>query len=358
MKQIESLRKDIREKDREIVRLLNERAAISLDIGKIKSSQGREIYDPAQEKKVREGIMAFNEGPLEDESLNGIFREIISVSRALQAPLSIAYFGPEASFTHAAAQSHFGASASFQPCPSISEVFDETEREKVHCGIVPIENSSEGSVKQTLDRLVTTPLQIRAEIFLRISHSLLSMQEDLSRISRVYSHPQALAQCRIWLRTHLPSAELIAADNTAAAAQRVREEPEIAAAVGNVRAASVYQLKIVMEGIEDNPSNTTRFIVIGKGNNRPTGNDKTSILFSTTHAPGSLYRALETLANEEINMNRIESYPSKMSPWSYLFFVDFEGHREDIKILRSLQELKLHTTFTKVLGSYPKGDAV
>ena len=154
--------------------------------------------------------------------------------------------------------------ASSSPTPSISEVFDEVEREKIHCGVVPIENSSEGSVKQTLDRLVTTPMQIRAEIFLRVSHSLLSTQEDLSRIRRVYSHPQALAQCRIWLRTNLPHAELIAADNTAAAARRAFEEPDVAASVGNIRAASIYNLKVVMEGIEDNPSNTTRFIVIGR----------------------------------------------------------------------------------------------
>ncbi len=357
MKPIETLRNEIRQKDKEIVQLLNERANLSLSIGKIKSAEGREVYDPAQEKRVRDGILEFNQGPLANESLNGIFREIISVSRSLQAPLGIAYFGPEGSFTHAASELHFGASAIFQPYPTISEVFDEVEREKVHCGVVPIENSSEGSVKQTLDRLVTTPMQIRAEIFLRVSHSLLSVQENLSRIRRVYSHPQALAQCRIWLRSHLPHAELIAADNTAAAAKRAQEEPKIAASVGNIRAASIYSLKVVVEGIEDNPSNTTRFIVVGKGSNQSTGADKTSILFSTTHAPGSLYRALETFAAEDINMSRIESYPSKLSPWSYLFFVDFEGHKEDAKIVRSLQALRLHTTFTKVLGSYPKGDA-
>jgi chorismate mutase / prephenate dehydratase len=356
-KNLESLRNQVGDADREIVRLLNERARLAIEIGKIKDAEGRDVFDPAQESKVREGIIGLNRGPLTDEALSAIYREIVSVSRSLQAPLGVAYFGPEASFTHMAALSHFGEGVSYVPHATITDIFDEVEKGKISVGIIPLENSLEGSVKQTLDRLVSTPLQIRAEIFLRIRQFLLSAQEDLTGIKRVYSHPQGLAQCRIWLRRNLPLVELIETQSTAGAAKRVIEDPE-SAAIGSSRAASVYGLKVVAEGIEDNPSNTTRFIVIGKGKNRRTGNDKTSILFSTPHAPGALYRALGTLAAEGINMTRIESYPAKTGPWDYLFFVDFEGHREEAKAAHCLRELKQYTTFTKVLGSYPRGDAL
>lgn len=353
---LESLRDEVREKDKEIVRLLNERAGLSIEIGKIKQSKGWDVYDPAQERKVRDGLLELNQGPLSEAALNTIFKEIVSASRSLQEPLTVAYLGPEASFTQMAAQSHFGASSRFLPQSTIPDIFDETERGKVSCGVVPIENSSEGSVRQTLDRLITTPLQIRAEIFLRISHNLLSCHEDFGSIRRVYSHPQALAQCRMWLRKNLPNAALIETVSTATAAERALQDGE-SGAIGSARAASYYDLKIAATGIEDNPSNTTRFIAIGKGENRPTGKDKTSILFGTPHAPGALYRALETLASEEINMTRIESHPAKTGPWQYLFFVDFEGHMEDEKTVRCLNGLKMHTTFTKVLGSYPRGDS-
>ena len=354
---LESLRERVREKDRELVQLLNERAALALDIGRIKHSEGIDIYDPAQERKVRDCILRFNQGPLPDDALQAIFREVIAVSRRLQAPLSAAYFGPEASFTHLAALSHFGEGSRLSPQPGISEVFDEVERQKVLCGVVPIENSLEGSVKQTLDRLVVTPLTIRAEIFLRIAHHLLSVGGALAGIRRIYSHPQALAQCRVWVRTNLPGAELIESGSTAKAAQQALTDPE-GAAIGSAQAGRVYGLKTAAEGIEDNPSNTTRFIVIGKGKaGETTGRDKTSILFGATHTPGALYRALGMLAVEGINMSRIESHPAKTGPWQYLFFVDLEGHAADERTARCLEALKAHTTFTKVLGSYPRGDA-
>ncbi len=356
MSSLESLRDQVREKDRELVRLLNERAALALDIGRIKNSNGIDIYDPAQERKVRDCILDFNEGPLPDDALKAVFREIVSFSRALQAPLSVAYFGPEASFTHLAALSHFGEGSRFLPQPGIADVFDEVERGKVSCGIVPLENSLEGSVKQTLDRLVTTALQIRAEIFLRIVHNLLSVTGDLPGIRRIYSHPQALAQCRVWLRTNLPGAELVETGSTARAAQKALEDKE-GAAIGSSQAGVLYGLKAAARGIEDNPSNTTRFIAIGKGRGGATGNDKTSILFSVPHVPGALHRALGMLAIERINMTRIESYPAKTGPWDYLFFVDLEGHLADERTARCLEALKAHTTFTKVLGSYPRGDA-
>ncbi len=354
-KNLSSLRSRVRETDEKLVRLLNERARLALEIGKIKNAEGRDVYDPAQENLVGEAVLGFNEGPLADEALNAVYREIVSASRALQGPLEVAYLGPEASFTHLAAQGHFGKGVTYRPHPTISDIFDEMEKDRVSCGVVPIENSLEGSVKQTLDRLVGTPLQIRAEIFLRIRHVLLSLRKDPAGIRRVYSHPQALAQCRVWLRRNLPQAVLIEAQSTARAAEKALGDPD-GAGIGSAQAAPLYGLGVVAEGIEDNPSNTTRFVVIGKGKNRRTGSDKTSILFSTPHAPGALHRALGTLASERINMTRIESYPARTGPWDYLFFVDFEGHREEARPARCLRELRMHTTFTKVLGSYPRGD--
>ena len=349
-----SLRDALREKDGKIVRILNERARLSIEIGRMKNAGGIEVYDPVQERKVHESILAMNEGPLPETALSQIFREIISASRALQNPLVVAYLGPEASFTHLASRSHFGEGASFSPQSSITEVFDEVEKGKADCGVVPVENSSEGAVKETSNRLVSTPLIIRTEIFLRISHALISARKGDENIRLVYPHPQALAQCRTWLRKNHPGAEQIESESTAKAARRALDDAQ-GAAIGSALAASTYGLIILAEGIEDDPLNTTRFIVIGKGKGEPTGKDKTSIIFRTPHAPGTLNRALEAFAEEGINMNRIESYPAGPGIWEYLFFVDFEGHVSEEKTVRCLEHLKEHTTFTKVLGSYPKG---
>ncbi len=353
---LEKLREEIRKKDRGIVILLNERAEFSLEVGEVKNENGQEIYDPSRESLVYQYLSQINQGPLSNMALQEIFREIISASRALQRPITVAYFGPEASFTHLAATAHFGQMAQFFPEMTISMVFEQTERERTSYGVVPIENSSEGAVKLTLDRLISTPLSIRAEVFLRISHYLLATQEKMEKIKRVYSHPQAIAQCQGWLERNLPQCSLfLKAENTAQAAQKVLEDQE-GAAIGSREAAHLYRLKILADRIEDHPLNTTRFLVMGIGQSQVTGKDKTSILFGTPHKPGALFRALEPFTRGELNLLKIESYPLPDRMWEYLFFVDFSGHQEDEKVRNCLQDLDKVTTFIKVLGSYPSGD--
>lgn len=354
-KSIKGLRERLREKDREIVRLLNERAKLAIEVGRVKNEEGIAVYDPAQEGKVYEFITGVNRGPLPDEALKGIFREVISASRALQEPTSVAYLGPEASFCHLAAQAHFGTSASYYPKGRVGEVFDEVERGRIAWGVVPSENSLEGSVKATMDRLITTTLAIRSEIFLRITHCLLSRRTGMDGIRRVYSHPQALAQCQGWLRRHLPHARLIEVESTAAAAKRVLADRK-GGVIASRQAAATYGLAVIAEGIEDSPLNTTRFFVIGRGKVGMTGKDKTSIIFATAHVPGALYRALEPFAREGVNLTRIESYPVKEGLWKYLFFVDLIGHIEQEKISACLKEVEKQTTLFKVLGSYPRGE--
>ena len=352
---LKALREELKKKDREIAKLLNERAKLSIEVGKVKNINGWEVYDPSQESKVYDHLREINKGPLSNSALKNIFREIVSSSRALQAPTTVAYLGPEASFTYLAAQSHFGKSAQYSPQTKISEVFDEVERGRAPWGVVPVENSVEGSVKVTLDRLISTPLNIRAEIFLRTSHCLISTRERLEEIKRIYSHPQALAQCQGWLRENLPPCPVFELDSTAVAARRVMEDRE-GAAIGSHLAASTYGLKIIAEGIEDSASNTTRFFVIGKGKSTATGRDKTSMIFGTPHVPGALYLALEPFAKENLNLARIESYPMKDKMWEYLFFVDFAGHIEGKKEKKCLSNMEKLTTFIKVLGSYSRGD--
>jgi chorismate mutase/prephenate dehydratase len=352
---LETLREKLKKKDQEIAKLLNERATLSIEVGKVKDFKGREVYDPSQENRVYDHLSQINKGPLSNRALKNIFGEIISTSRALQATTSVAYLGPEASFCYLAAQSHFGKSAQYSPQTKISEVFDEVEKEKLSWGVVPAENSTEGSVKATLDRLISTSVNIRAEIFLRISHCLISTCERIEEIKRVYSHPQALAQCQGWLRKNLPHCPLFELDSTTLAARRVLEDRE-GAAIGSHLAATTYGLRIIAGGIEDSPSNTTRFFVIGKGNSMRTGRDKTSMLFGTPHVPGALYHALEPFARGNLNLTRIESYPVKDRMWEYLFFVDFAGHTEEEKTKKCLSDMEKVTTFIKVLGSYPRGD--
>jgi chorismate mutase/prephenate dehydratase len=352
---LEKLRKDMKRIDGEILRLLNERAARSLEIGQVKRSGGVDVYNPAQEFRVLESLKGYNSGPLGDAAVRDIFREIFSSSRALQAPLTVAYLGPEASFSHLAALDHFGRSMELLSAATIDQVFDLVERGKASLGIVPVENSTEGSVGHTLRRLITTPLNIRAEVFLRISPCLMSLCSRKEDIRRIYSHPQAFAQCRGWLREYLPLAEQCETISTSEAGNRARHDPE-GAAVGSRLSATIHGIPILAEDIADNPANTTRFLVIGKGNSERTGRDKTSILFGTPHVPGALFQALETFALKEINLLRIESHPLRDRMWEYLFFADFTGHREDEPVRTCLQDLAGRATFIKILGSYPRGE--
>jgi chorismate mutase/prephenate dehydratase len=356
---LDKLRQKIGETDRELLRLLNERAVVSVGIGRAKRALGREVYDPAREAVVFRDLVAQNAGLLPDAALRDIFREIVSACRALQAPTTVVFLGPAASFSHQAALAHFGKGIVAAPAVTIPEVFDEVEKGKGTWGIVPIENSAEGSVKTTMDRLISTPLAIRAEVFLRIRHCLLSGCREIAAIEKVYSHPQALAQCQVWLRTHLPGIPLIEVDSTAGAARRVQEEPT-GAAVGSRLAAETYGLQLLAEGIEDQAANTTRFLVIGakqdQENGTVTGRDKTSLLFGTPHVPGALHRALAPFADAGISLLRIESCPMRDRMWEYLFFADFAGHPGEEKTQRCLEELRHRTAFLKVLGSYPRGE--
>lgn len=355
-KTLEQLRQDIRELDGDLLRLLNDRAARSVEIGQVKRSEGVDIYSPVQEARVFDYLREHNTGPLSDAAVRDIFREIFSSSRALQGPLTVAYLGPEASFSHLAALAHFGRSAELAPAGTIDQVFDRVERGDISLGIVPVENSTEGSVGHTLRRLITTSLEIRAEVFLRISQCLMSHCARKEEIRRVYSHPQAFAQCRNWLRENLPQAEQLETASTSEAGDRAQRDPEGGAAVGSRLSASLHGLSILKEDIEDNPENTTRFIVIGKGKGERTGQDKTSILFGTPHVPGALFQSLEIFARERINLLRIESHPLRDRMWEYLFFADFAGHREDEQVSQCLQDMKGRTTFLKILGSYPRGE--
>jgi chorismate mutase/prephenate dehydratase len=351
---IENVRREIRRKDGEIVKLLNERARLSLEVGRLKGRDGIDIYDPAQESRVLNGIAALNEGPLESQTLHLIYREILSSSRALQAPLTVACLGPEGSFAHLAAIERFGSSACMAPQVTIGAIFDAVEKRKADLGVVPLENSVEGPVRVTLERLIATPLAIRAEIFLRISHCLMARGAK-AKIRRVYSHPQALAQCRQWLAKHLPRAVPVETESTSSAVLQALRDRQ-AGAIGSRLASVIHGLPILEEGIEDHPANTTHFIVIGTGSNKPTGSDKTSVLFSTQHRPGALHAALEPFAKAGINLLRIESHPARDRMWQYLFFVDFEGHPDEKTVKPCLKALRRRTATLKVLGSYPRED--
>ncbi|MGA3208925.1 MAG: prephenate dehydratase [Syntrophales bacterium] len=352
---LDCLRRDLKETDGKIVKLLNERALLSAKIGRAKAEKGLDVFDASQESKLFEYLAKVNEGALPEKYLKAIFREIISASRALQKPVTVAFLGPHATFSHLAAQSYFGTSTGFIPQASIFNVFDEIEKGKVQWGVVPVDNSLEGSVNLTLDRLILTPLKIQGEVFLRISHCLLAPGRRMDRIKRVYSVPQVLAQCQGWLRTNLPRCALAETESTAAAARIVREDKD-GAAIGSYLAAATYGLNILSERIEDNPSNTTRFLVIGEGENKMTGTDKTSIIFGARHVPGALYHALEPFVLRRINLMKIESYPVKERLWEYLFFVDFSGHADDPEIKRCLKAVRRKTNFLKILGSYPRGE--
>ncbi|HNZ64681.1 MAG TPA: prephenate dehydratase [Smithella sp.] len=354
-RRLEILRGKIKDKDAEIVRLLNERAQISVQIGKVKGEGGMQVYDPSQEAKVHGYLCEINPGPLPQKALTTIFREIISASRDLQRPMTIAFLGPEASFSHLASRMHFGESGVYFPQTGISRVFDEVEKGSIDWGVVPVENSLEGSVNMTLDRLITTPLKIRAEIYLRISQCLISSARSMKDIKRIYSHPHALAQCQVWIRTNFPNCILNETESTAAAVQMIRGKKNDAA-IGSSLAGKIYGVNLLAEGIEDNSSNMTRFLVIGNGESDATGNDKTSLIFATPHSPGSLHAALSAFARRKINLAKIESHPVKDKLWEYSFFVDMIGHSTDEPVQSCLKELKKKTTFMKILGSYPKSE--
>lgn len=335
--------------------MINERAGCAIEIGKAKSKGAKSIFAPEREKQVLEGVLRNNRGPLSDKSMGAIFREVISACRALEKPIAVAYLGPAGSYSHIASILKFGESTDFISANTIPDVFSAVEHKEANYGVVPVENSTEGVVNYTLDMFLLSDLRICAEIYAPISHNLLSSGTDLSQIKRVYSIGQAIAQCRNWLATHLPGVEILEVSSTAKGARMCEGYPA-SAAVASSLAAKEYGLNVIAEGIEDNPHNKTRFLVIGYSKPQPSGRDKTSVVFSVPHKAGSLYHALTVFDSESINLTMIESRPTKQMPWEYHFFVDCQGHEHDEPVQRALAKLGEVTLFVRVLGSYPEAE--
>ncbi len=350
---IRILREEIDALDREILHLLNERAKRAIEVGRIKKEIGAEVYHPQREEEIIENLHRGNSGPFPSQAIAPVFREIVSACRSLEKELTVAYLGPAATYTHQACMERFGSSIQVRPEDSIQEVFEAVERGKADFGVVPIENSTEGVVNRTLDMFIESEVRICGEISMRICHDLLCRHGAPRTIERIYSHPQALAQCRQWLAKHYPKAQVVETLSTARAAQLAAEDPQ-AGAIASSFAALIYCLQVLSSGIEDYLHNYTRFLVLGRHPVKPSGRDKTSLLFSIVDAPGSLYQVLKPFAEKAINLTKIESRPIKDKPWNYVFFLDFEGHIEDPQIEAMIAEVKRNVLFMKFLGSYPK----
>lgn len=357
MENLGPIRDQIDLHDRQIVELLNRRLALAAEIGKLKRSAGGQIYVPEREDAVLRKVAALNQGPIKNEALQAIYREIMSAAIALEKPLLIAYLGPEATNTHAAAMKKFGASVDYHAMATIGDIFTAVEKGEADYAVIPIENSTEGSVRETLDSFVESELKIVAQIYLEITHALIATT-SLEKIEKVYSKDQALAQCRNWLQRHLPHAQLIDASSTARAVQIARDTPG-AAAVSSELSAQFYGVPVLAKNIQDKADNTTRFFVLGK---RPSGavgggRDMTSLIVSlgdeaASHS-GALLRMLMPLAERGINLSKIESRPSKKRPWDYYFFLDVTGHYDDPKMREAIAELRNFCPMVKWLGSYP-----
>ena len=339
--------------DSEILQLLNKRAIEAKAIGDIKIASGdTEMYRPEREAQVLANKMKANPGPISDTDIARLFREIMSVCLSLEKPLNIAYLGPEGTFTEEATIKHFGGSAHRAPIRTIDEIFHAVESGKYDFGVVPIENSTEGAVNQTLDCFLSSNVYICGETELKIHQNLMSNETDLKAIQTLYAHPQSLAQCRSWIDEHLPHVEQIATNSNAGAVERATKEPGTAA-LGGKQAAEVYHIPILEKNIEDNLTNSTRFLIIGSKRIPASGNDKTTILVSANDRPGLLLHLIAPLSKYNITMTRIESRPSKNSNWSYVFFIDVLGHFEEHGLTLALKEIEDVSSFFKVLGSYP-----
>jgi chorismate mutase/prephenate dehydratase len=340
--------------DKKIVALLNERTKHVLEIGAIKIASGEEIYAPHRELAVLQRLCKLNEGPITDESLRAIYREIMSSALSLEKTMTIAYFGPEATFTHQAAIRRFGSSLNYTPHKTITDVFTEVAKGRADYGVVPIENSTEGVVTHTLDMFVDSGLKIVAQIVLPIQQCLIG-NTPVHDVKRVYSHPQAIAQCRQYIQTHLLHSEVVETSSTTRAAELAGREPNTAA-IASALAAERYGLKILEKDIQDSSTNATRFFVLGRQCSAPTGRDRTSLMVSIAHKVGALHKALAVFSKHKLNMTRIESRPNKRKAWEYFFFVDCDGHYDDKKVALALRQLHKVCTFVKVLGSYPNGE--
>jgi chorismate mutase/prephenate dehydratase len=356
---LESLREQIDQLDQSLLALVNQRATLAKQVADVKMktlAPGEKpvFYRPEREAQVLRRIKERNGGPLGDETVAWLFRELMSACLALEEPMRIAFLGPEGTYTHAATLKHFGHAVRLAPQATIDEVFREVEAGAAHYGIVPVENSTEGMVNTTLDSFMESQLRICGEVALRIHHHLLiGKNTKRGSITRIYSHQQSLAQCRKWLDAHYPGVERIPVSSNAEAARRLRDEWHAAAIAGDM-ASELYQLEKLSSNIEDNPNNTTRFLIVGPNAVSPSGDDKTSILVSTRNKPGALHDLLVPFQRENISLTRIETRPSREGTWAYVFFIDFEGHESDPAVARVLEEIERDTVYLKRLGSYPK----
>ncbi len=352
---LDNLRKQINELDEQIVRLLDQRARVSLRVAEEKRMAGEPsavYYRPEREREVLERVARANPGALPTESLRAIYREIISASRELQRHHIVAYFGAPASFTHAAALRHFGRQCQFTPIGDIQGIFSAVERGAAHFGVVPIENSTEGIIPATLDQFINSPVRIVAEAYMEVHHNIMATC-PLVEVRTVYSHPQPLAQCQGWIHRMLPEVKLVEVSSTPIGAQMARDDPS-GAAIGTKLAADLFGLAILEERIEDYAINRTRFWVLGRETPEPSGKDKTSLLFSTRHESGSLFRSLEAFAAHRINLTLIQSRPTKHTAWEYVFFIDFNGHPNQDNVQAAMRELERNSVFVRVLGTYPE----
>jgi len=354
-KEIKKLRLEIDALDSELLELLNRRAAAVRKVGKLKN--GRRVYQPERESEILRRISASAaaaRGALPAQGVAAVFREIISACRALEQEIRVAYLGPRGTFSEQAVRQHFGRGVAAEPAATIDEAFRSAESGASQFAVAPAENSTDGVVGRTLDLLLTTPLRICGEIDLRVHQNLLSSMKVIKEIRKIYSHAQSLAQCHSWLGQNLPKAERIPVGSNAEAARRAAKERGAAAIAGEA-AATLYKLRVLARGIEDDPNNTTRFLVLGDVDPSPTGRDRTSLVMSAENKPGAVHALLTPIAANGVSMSRIESRPAKArsARWEYVFFIDLEGHQHDAKVAAAIAELKARAPFLKILGSYP-----
>ncbi|OFZ67215.1 MAG: prephenate dehydratase [Bdellovibrionales bacterium RIFOXYB2_FULL_36_6] len=349
---LKSLRNQIDDIDSKILNLINQRLEIGKKVGQIKKETGSGILDRTREKSVIEKLSKINQGPADKQLLRYFFNVIITATRDIQKPKTVSFLGPEASYSHIAALAHFRYSGKFVEQPNLYEIFREVEKNESHYGVVPVENSIEGAVTHTLDLFGNFDLNICAEHYEPVSHDLLSITGEQNDVKKICSHPQALAQCRAWIKKKYSQAQIIETSSTSKAALLASEDKYMAA-IASKQAAHIYALQTVESRIEDHSGNITRFLVIGKDLPEPSGNDKTSIMFATSHIPGALFKALEPIDKAGLNMLKLESRPTRHQNWSYYFFLDIEGHQQDKRLVETIKEIKKYSLSLKILGSYP-----
>ena len=354
---IKKIRENIDLIDKDILELLNKRAlqAVNISKEKQKTDDSDNFYNAEREAQVLRRIKDINEGPLSDQVLSCIYQEIMSACLSLEAPLKVSYLGPKGTYTQAATQAHFGNSILSMSQSSVEDVFSSVEKRESHYGVVPVENSTQGIVSSTLDMFMNSSLKISGEIEIAIHHNLLSKEKKISEIKRIYAHPQSFSQCKIWLDKNCPKCEKINASSNAEAALIASKEKN-AAAIASEIAADIYDLKILNKNLEDNFNNSTRFLVIGDRDTKPSGNDKTTIIVSTKNNAGALHNLLEPLSKHKVSMTRIESRPSKNNNWEYLFYLDLDGHIEDESLKKANEDIKKEASLYRFLGSYPTAE--